>query len=637
MNRSIAALDGVIAEVASLPDSKKRGLHTQPQPQAEKKSATAPPTPVVPSVTHFLSSPSLEKINLDHGLISGLTELFNVSLKRAYPKAVELGFDTVNITRSTGVQAADLQCNSAMNLFALLKKSGDNSVKKPQDVSTALIENLPANSFIEKAVVSGPGFINIHLSGAAITNMVVNVARTGPSAPSISGKRVKVLVDFSSPNIAKEMHVGHLRSTIIGDTLCRVLEFSGFEVLRVNHIGDWGTQFGMLIQYLKEQYPNWRASPPDLSELSTFYKAAKARFDEDEDFKSKARLNVPLLQSGDKECREIWTLLCDISRAEFVKVYKRLGVELQEFGESFYNSAIPAVLKELEDQKRTYQEEGALMMSRDSWQCPLILRKADGGYGYDSTDMAAINYRVKQVKADWIIYVTDVGQRTHFDMIFDAARDAGWIGDIQLDHVGFGVVCGADGKRIKSRCGASTRLVDLLDEAVTRMEATLLERKKEGKTDLSEEDIKVAAAQIGYGAVKYMDLRNNPNTNYTFSFERMLDTRGDTAVYLLFAYARLVSIIRKGAEKGANIDEIKARGALKIEHACERALAFQILQFPDVVLATLQALQPNRLCEYIYALSDKFTAFITELQVLGSPEQESRLLLCEATDRKSVV
>jgi len=398
-------------------------------------------------------------------------------------------------------------------------------------------------------------------------------------------------------------------------------------------VGDWGTQFGMLIQYLKETYPNWRETPPALSELAQFYKTAKKRFDDDEEFKAKARSNVPLLQSGDAECKEIWTLLCDISRIEFLKVYKRLGVQLQEVGESFYNPAIPVVLQEIEEKKLSHQENGALLMARDNWQCPLILRKTDGGYGYDSTDMAAINFRLKNLKADWLIYVTDVGQRTHFDMIFDAARDAGWVGKAQLDHVGFGVVCGPDGKRLKSREGVAVRLVELLDEAVTRMEATLQERKKLGKTDLSEEEIKAASVQIGYGAVKYMDLRNNPNTNYIFSFDRMLDTRGDSAVYLLFAFARLVSIIRKCAERGANIDEVKARGELVLEHACERALAFEILQLPDVVTATLQSLQPNRLCEYIYILCDKFTAFITELQVLGSPEQESRLLLCEATRR----
>jgi len=326
-------------------------------------------------------------------------------------------------------------------------------------------------------------------------------------------------------------------------------------------------------------------------------------------------------------------LLCDISRLEFKKVYKRLGVQLEEFGESFYNPAIPVVLQELEQMKLSHHENGALLMSRDNWQCPLILRKTDGGYGYDSTDMAAINYRIKHLKADWLIYVTDVGQRTHFDMIFDAARDAGWVGKTQLDHVGFGVVCGPDGKRIKSRAGVAIRLVELLDEAVTRMEATLNERKSAGKTDLSEDDIKAASIHIGYGAVKYMDLRNNPNTNYTFSFDRMLDTRGDTAVYLLFAYARLVSIIRKCSERGANMDDVKGRGELVLEHACERALAFEILQLPDVVTASLQSLQPNRLCEYIYVLCDKFTTFITELQVLGSAEQESRLLLCEATRR----
>lgn len=636
MHQSLAAIDLCIMEASQLAGvGKERQAHTDTKVNAAKPAATPTTyTPPATSASHFLVPPSLSHLSLERGVISGLTVLLNDALAKTFPAVRGLGFESVMVTRCTGPQAAtaDLQCNSAMNLFTVLKKAGNTTFKKPQEVAQALITNLPQNTVIEKVVVSGVGFINISLVPTLVEDMVLKIARNGPVAPPLDGP-IKVAVDFSSPNIAKEMHVGHLRSTIIGDTICRILEFCGCDVLRINHVGDWGTQFGMLIQYLKETYPNWRQAPPDLRELTTFYKAAKARFDKDGGFREKARLNVPLLQSGDAECREIWHLLCAISRFEFKKIYSRLQVRLEEVGESFYNPGIPGVLQHLQEQKLAHPENGALLMTRDNWQCPLILRKSDGGFGYDSTDIAAIHYRLKTLKAQWLIYITDVGQRSHFGMIFDAARDAGWVGEAQLDHVGFGLVCGKDGKRFKTRSGETVRLVDLLDECVMRMEATLQERKNTGKTDLSEEDIKIASAHIGYGAIKYMDLRNNPTTNYTFSYERMLDTRGDTAVYLLFAYARLVAIIRKCSERGANIDTIKQQGHLALAAPCERVLALEILQFPDVVVSVLHSLQPNRLCEYLYNLCDKFTGFITELQVLGSPEQASRLLLCEATRR----
>lgn len=609
MEKSLTAIDALLTEANALPDK------------------IAPTLKVAASKTEA----NQVATSLNDGLLTVVTSLFNTALADAFPAAKALGFENVQITRAAMNIPVDLQCNSAMSLFASLKKAGKaGDAKKPADVALALIAKLPPNSLIDRAELSGAGFINISLCTSVVTDTVVRIARHGPSAPCI--KKTKVVVDFSSPNIAKEMHVGHLRSTIIGDTVCRMLEFCGCEVLRTNHVGDWGTQFGMLIQYLRETYPSWRDTPPNLTELTVFYKAAKKRFDEDEVFKGKARLNVPLLQQGDAECRAIWMVLCDISRLEFQKVYQRLNVNLTEVGESYYNPRIPGTLDAMTSKQLLRQEEGALCMFRDNWQYPLILRKTDGGYGYDSTDMAAISYRLNELKADWVIYITDIGQQSHFHMVFDAAKDAGWVSHQRLDHVGFGVVCGSDGKRFKTRSGETVRLVDLLDEAVVQMRSALNERKKEGKTDLSEEEINVAAANIGYGAVKYMDLKNNPTTNYVFSYERMLDTRGDTAVYLMFAYARLASIIRKAkSEKGADILSICAKGDLKLEAPVERALAFELMQMADVLNASMATLQPNRLCEYLYALSIKFTSFVTELQVIGSEQQDSRLILCEAT------
>jgi arginyl-tRNA synthetase len=450
--------------------------------------------------------------------------------------------------------------------------------------------------------------------------------------------KMKVVVDFSSPNIAQEMHVGHLRSTIIGDAICRVLEFCGHEVLRTNHVGDWGTEFGMLITYLQEAFPDILTSPPNITDLTAIYKASKKRFDEDEDFKQRARLNVVSLQRGDVAARAIWNLLCDISRAEFQKVYDLLGVKLTEVGESFYNPLIPGVIAELQGLGLLRDEEGMLVLMMNHFTIPLILRKSDGGYGYDSTDMGAISYRIREVKSDWVIYITDSGQASHFHMIFDAAREAKWIDPVahRLDHIGFGVVCGDDGKRFKTRSSETVRLIDLLDAAKDRMQASLQSRADEGKTPLQGDEVEAAARVIGYGAVKYFDLKQHPSTDYIFSYDRMLDTKGDTAVYLLFAYARVASILRKAAEErqiDVNVLAASATSIITIQHPAERALAFELLQFGDVVTSTLDLLLPNRLCEYLYQLAVKFTDFVTKCHVLNAPETNSRLLLCVATKR----
>lgn len=463
----------------------------------------------------------------------------------------------------------------------------------------------------------------------------------------------KVLVDFSSPNIAKEMHVGHLRSTIIGDAVCRILEFVGHDVRRVNHVGDWGTQFGMLISYLQDAYPNILTEPPNISDLTVIYKASKKRFDEEPAFKERARSNVVNLQSGDAACRAIWTLLCDISRLEFQKVYDLLGVSLEEVGESFYNSMIPRTIEELTREGYVIDEEGMLIIKLPHFEIPLIARKSDGGYGYDSTDLSAIRYRLLELQRDWLIYITDEGQGNHFRMCFDVARAIGWADSAtRLDHVGFGVVCGDDGKRLKTRSAeGNVRLIDLLEESRTRMYATLQERNKEGRNAMSEEELDHAARVIGYGAVKYFDLKQHPATNYIFSFDRMLDTKGDTAVYLLFAYARVTSILSKAEEqKGISIEAIKEKSfaaadfsRIDLRHPAERALIFEIFQFPDMIRSVLADLLPNRLCDYLKEVSVKFTDFVTKCHVLNSkedvgPEQAemtmySRLLLCEASRR----
>ena len=502
----------------------------------------------------------------------------------------------------------------------------------PKDVAELISKYIPANSLITKVSIAPNGFINMDLSSQTIISSIADIARNPLRPPAMP--KLRTLVDFSSPNIAKEMHVGHLRSTIIGDSLCRVLEFCGHDVLRVNHVGDWGTQFGMLITYLTDEFPDILTEPPNISDLTAIYKASKKRFDENESFKERSRLNVVKLQAGNPECRAVWTLLCDISRLEFQKVYDALGVKLTEVGESYYNPLIPSTIEELQKLGLVEEDQGMLLVKQEKYQIPLIVRKSDGGYGYDSTDMAAILYRLRELKRDWIVYITDAGQAMHFHMCFDAARAAGWVEGQRLDHIGFGVVCGEDGKRFKTRSSETVRLIDLLDESKVRMETSLKARQDENKSSLGDEDMQKAARGIGYGAVKYFDLRQHPTTNYIFNYDRMLDTKGDTAVYLLFAYARISSILRKANEdKGISIASltVDADTIITIDHPAERALAFEILQFGDVIRNTVDELLPNRLCDFLKDMSTKATDFITKCHVLNSTETNSRLLLCEAS------
>ncbi|KAH1137602.1 hypothetical protein GLYMA_10G102900v4 [Glycine max] len=451
-------------------------------------------------------------------------------------------------------------------------------------------------------------------------------------APRLPVKRA--LIDFSSPNIAKEMHVGHLRSTIIGDTLARMLEFSHVEcVIRRNHVGDWGTQFGMLITYLFEKFPNPdNVSEADIGDLQAFYKASKLRFDSDPEFKLRAQQAVVSLQSGEIKYHKAWQQICEVSRAEFDKVYQCLGIQLEERGESFYNPYIPGVLEKLDNLGLIEESDGARVIYVEGVDIPLIAVKRDGGYNYFTTDLASLWYRLNEEKLEWIVYVTDIGQQQHFDMLFKAYRRAGWLPKDEnaypkCTHIGFGLVLGEDGKRFRTRSSEVVRLVDLLDEAKRRCKIAILER--DTTKDWSEEEIEKTSEAVGYGAVKYADLKINRLTNYTFNFDQMLNDKGNTAVYLLYAHARICSIIRKS---GKDIEEVKRNGKIVLDHEDERALGLHLLQFPEVFEEACTNLLPNFLCEYLYNLAEIFTKkFYANCQVVGSPEETSRLLLCEAT------
>ncbi|KAK7245475.1 hypothetical protein RIF29_40321 [Crotalaria pallida] len=561
-----------------------------------------------------------------------LAQLFELSLRATVPDEPDIVPLVDSCNEKSGVKHGDYQCNNAMVLWAKIKGK-KTEFRGPPAVGQAIMKNIPPSEMIESCSVAGPGFVNVVLSKNWIAQSLLRMLIDGIDtwAPQLPVKRA--VVDFSSPNIAKEMHVGHLRSTIIGDTLARMLEFSRVEVLRRNHVGDWGTQFGMLIEFLFEKFPNpEEVNEAAIGDLQAFYKASKLRFDSDTEFKQKAQQAVVRLQGGETRYREAWTKICEISRAEFHRVYERLGVQLEEKGESFYNPYIPWVLEELNNKGLIEESEGARVIFVDGVKIPLIVVKSDGGYNYASTDLAALWYRLNEEKAEWIIYLTDVGQQQHFDMVFKAAKRAGWLPvDDSLypkaTHVGFGLVLGEDGKRFRTRSTEVVRLIDLLDEAKTRSEAAI--RERETARNWPEEEVKKTSEAVGYGAVKYADLKNNRSSNYTFNFDQMLSDKGNTAVYLLYAHARICSIIRKS---GKDIEELKKNGKIVLDHEGERALGLHLVQFSEVVEQACTNLLPSTLCEYLYNLSDIFTSkFYSNCQVIGSPEETSRLLLCEAT------
>ncbi|KAM3401291.1 hypothetical protein ACQJBY_005821 [Aegilops geniculata] len=546
-----------------------------------------------------------------------ISNLVALSLRATVPEV-----DVEPIVEVCTGKFGDYQCNNAMGLWSKVKGSG-TSFKNPNAIGQSIAKNLPACDVIESASVAGPGFVNIVLSknwvAKRIQDMLVNGIKTW--APILPVKRV--VLDFSSPNIAKEMHVGHLRSTIIGDTLARMFEFSNVEVLRRNHVGDWGTQFGMLIEFLFEKFPNWEElGSQAIGDLQVFYKASKQRFDEDAEFKDRAQQAVVRLQGGEEKYRAAWKKICEISRNEFDQVYKLLDVQLEEKGESFYNPYILQVLEKLSSQGLIEESEGARVIFIQGHQIPLIVVKRDGGFNYASTDLAALWYRLNVEKAEWIIYVTDVGQQQHFDMFFKAARMAGWLPDPKekkfpkTSHVGFGLVLGADGKRFRTRSTEVVRLGDLLDEAKSRSKSELLQRLTEnGKiVDWTDEELEQTSKAVGYGAVKYADLKNNRLTNYTFSFDQMLSDKGNTAVYLQYAHARICSIIRKS---NMDVEELKVSGNISLAHPDERVLGLYLIRYAEIVEEACTNLLPSVLCEYLYNLSEMFTRFYTNCQLLG--------------------
>ncbi|HEX2145113.1 MAG TPA: arginine--tRNA ligase [Glycomyces sp.] len=518
---------------------------------------------------------------------------------------------------------ADYQANAALSLA---KQHGRN----PRELGNSIAEALADAELIAEAEVSGPGFVNLTLTDAAIWNQVA--ARTasenlGLDAP-LAGQ--VVVVDYSGPNIAKEMHVGHLRSTVIGDALARLAEQQGATVIRQNHLGDWGTQFGMLIQYLTEHpEAEWHhvegADPTaNITALDRLYKEARAAFDADADFANRARARVVALQSGDEDTRKVWRDLVDVSTEAFAATYDRLGISLtpaDNAGESTYNDRLDNVVDVLVNAGIAVESGGALCVFFDDIKgpegdpVPLILRKADGGYGYAATDLATIRHRIHDLKADQILYVVDARQALHFRQVFATARRIGWLtDDVDAAHVPFGTVLGPDGKPFKTRSGDTVRLSSLLDDAVAKAGSVIAEKNPDADVD----ELAALAAATGIGAVKYADLSNSRIKDYVFDPDRMVSLTGDTGVYLQYAHTRLASILRKA---GAVIVSVDATAPMSKE---ERALALHLDAYGPILTESMTEREPHRLCGYLYTLARTFTSFYEANPVLKAESDQTR-------------
>lgn len=552
---------------------------------------------------------------------------------------------------------ADYTCTTAMALSKILSQLPPvedlPSLKlSPIQVAESLASYLkekPSNfgDIFEGVTVTKPGFVNFQVKREYAQGSIMSIAKIGVELNHDGGELV--IVDYSSPNIAKEMHVGHLRSTIIGDCITRLLKYANYRVLSLNHVGDWGTQFGMLIALLFDRFgEDYTKFTNEIKDLQAFYKESKKRFDEDEDFKKRSYEMVVRLQSKDDKIYEAWNRICDVSRRELNIIYNRLGVrDLVERGESFYQQYMVDVVKDLESRGLLVEDEGRKLLwaneVRKANEIPLTIVKTDGGFTYDTSDLAAVRQRVQEEKASRIIYVVDNGQAVHFQTIFAAARRVGYVEPyVRLEHVGFGLVLGEDKKKFKTRSGDTVKLAELLDEGLQRSRSKLLEKNRQ--EELSDEEMKAAQEAIAYGCIRYADLSRDRNKDYVFSFDQMLEDKGNTAVYLLYSLTRIRSIKRK-ADLGSIEEVLKRRNAelgsdvpLNLDHERELKLAKFLLRFPDIILQCIDDLLFHLLCNYLYELSSVFTEFYETCYCIEKNSESGdtkihldRIILCEVT------
>lgn len=518
-------------------------------------------------------------------------------------------------------QFGDYQANGAM---AAAKRMGKN----PRNIAAQIIQKVDLEGIAETLEIAGPGFINIHLSNNFLSECLSTVEKQKVTAD----KQQNIVIDYSSPNLAKEMHVGHIRTTIIGDTLARILEYQGHNVIRQNHMGDWGTQFGMLIAEL-ELYLDDDNAELALNDLEVFYQQSKKHFDDDPKFATKAREYVVKLQSGDAYCRDLWQKFIKVSIAHSLEIYQQLNVGLNADHvkpESAYNNDLDVIVKDLMDQKIAVDSDGAKVVflpelaDKNGNPSPMIIQKSGGGFLYATTDLAALRHRANTLNADRILYFIDARQSLHMKQVFITGRKAQYVTQgVSLEHHSFGTMMGPDGRPFKTRTGGTVKLTDLLKEAVQRAEALI----KQKNADLDQEQITNIATKVGIGAVKYADLSITRTNDYVFDWDAMLSFEGNTAPYLQYAYTRIVSIFRK-----ANLDITDIQSNICITEKQEKSLALKLLQFEEVVSQVAIDCYPHTLCSYLYELASAFMTFYEYCPVLKTEvpksTQHSRLVLC---------
>ena len=524
----------------------------------------------------------------------------------------------------------------ATNIALMLAKPAG---MKPRDLAEKLIAALPTDNAVAKVEIAGPGFINFFQADDWLTGLLDQALADEHLGVARPQQAQTVVVDYSSPNLAKEMHVGHLRSSIIGDAVVRTLEFLGHRVVRQNHVGDWGTQFGMLLAYLEEQKSEESDTElsRELGDLEGFYRAAKQRFDESDAFATRARSLVVKLQAGDEDCLALWREFNSVSLSHCQAVYDRLGVSLTPAdvrGESAYNDDLAQVVSDLDAKGLLSEDQGAQCVFMDEFKnkegapLPVIVKKADGGYLYATTDLAALRYRAGTLHADRMLYFVDQRQALHFQQMFSLAKRAGFVPEnTELEHMGFGTMNGPDGRPFKTRDGGTVKLIDLLDEAEQR--AYNLVRDK--NPELDDSALRTIAHAVGIGAVKYADLSKNRSSDYIFNFEQMLSFEGNTAPYLLYAYTRVASVFRK-----AGLDMADVNGDFLLQEEAEQALAARLVQFGEVLESLAEKGLPHLLCSYLYDVAGLFSTFYEHCPILSGDNEalkQSRLKLAALTAR----
>jgi len=551
---------------------------------------------------------------------------------------MEIAFAKVAGERAFGIDTAvrqsdraDAQINGSL---ALAKAMGST----PREIAEKILEVDELKDICSSAAVAGPGFINLTFSNEFLARELAIASTSDKLGVASAPTSRRVVIDYSAPNVAKEMHVGHLRSTVIGDALVRMLMYVGNTVVRENHVGDWGTPFGMLIEHLIDLGETSAAKELSIGDLDSFYRSARKKFDESEEFQKRARTRVVALQGGDAETLRLWKLLVAESTRYFQTIYETLGVLLQDsdvMGESAYNSLLPQVVQRLSDLGLLTNSDGADVVfpdgftNRENQPLPLIIRKTDGGYNYATSDLACVIDRVERLDASLLLYVVGAPQAQHLQMVAAVAKQAGWLqAPREMVHVSFGNVLGADRKMLKTRSGDTIKLDALLTEAVERAAAAVAEKNPELSADKQLEIARI----VGIGAVKYADLSTDRIKDYTFDWDRMLSFDGNTSPYLQYAHARICSIFRR-----ANVERASVRGVTPIiEHAAEHELAMRVLQFDSALWDTLDKYSPHRLCTYLYDLASSFSSFYEQCSVLKAESEQqrnSRLMLCDLTAR----